>query len=392
MRNYPISIFILAIGAFAIGMTEFVLMGILPDVAQDLGITISKAGQFVSVYALGVAIGGPIMTLLTLKVPRKKLIMMLILFSIVGNLGSAFSPNYGFLIVFRIIASLTHGTYMGACALLATKLVSKERSGRAVSFIFAGLLSSNVLGVPIGTFVGQQLSWRYSFGVITVLGIISLIGIIFFVPSNKDQSEFNVKKEILASIKPQTILTLFITFFGFGGMYLAFTYITPILTDITHFKASSVSWILLIFGVGSTVGSIIGGKLSDWKLMPWLIINIILLIVVMALFGIVTPYKALVIPLTFIWGLIAYSLLPTIQSRLVLLASDAPNLASTLTNTAFNISISFAAFFGGVIIDVFSLSLIFFIGAIQSFVGLILALISYFVDRRRSADGQVEGK
>lgn len=384
MRNYPISIFILAIGAFAIGMTEFVLMGILPDVAKDLSISISKAGQFVSVYALGVAIGGPIMTLLTLKVPRKKLIILLILFSIIGNLGSALAPNYSTLILFRIIASLTHGTYMGACALLATKLVSEERAGRAVSFVFAGLLSSNVLGVPIGTFIGQQFSWRYSFGVITVLGFISLIGILLLVPSNKDQTEFNVKKEILASIKPQTILTLFITFFGFGGMYLAFTYITPILTDITHFDPNSVSWILLIFGVGSTVGSIIGGKLSDWRLMPWLIINILLLVIVMILYGLVTPYKELVIPITFIWGLIAYSLLPTIQSRLVLLASDAPNLASTLTNTAFNISISFSSFFGGVIIESLSLSLIFFIGAMQSFIGLLIAFVSYLVDKRAS--------
>lgn len=381
MRNYPISIFILAIGAFAIGMTEFVLMGILPDVAQDLNISISKAGQFVSVYALGVALGGPIMTLLTLKVPRKKLIIILILISIIGNLGSALAPNYGFLILFRIIASLTHGTYMGACALLATNLVTKERSGRAVSFIFAGLLSSNVLGVPIGTFIGQQFSWRYSFVVITFLGIISLLGIITYVPSNKELAEFNVKKEIFATIKAQTILALLITFFGFGGMYLAFTYITPILTNITHFEPRSVSWLLLIFGVGSTVGSIIGGKLSDWKLMPWLIINIILLITVMDLYGIIAPYKVLVIPMTFIWGLMAYSLLPTIQSRLVLLASDAPNLASTLTNSAFNISISFASFFGGIIIDSFSLNYIFYIGAIQSFIGLILAFISYLVDR-----------
>ncbi|UPO90045.1 MFS transporter [Niallia sp. Man26] len=382
MRNYPISIFILAIGAFAIGMTEFVLMGILPDVAQDLNIPISKAGHFVSVYALGVAIGGPIMTLLTLKMPRKKLILLLILFSIIGNLGSTFAPNYESLILFRIIASLTHGTYMGACALLATNLVSKERSGRAVSFIFAGLLSSNVLGVPIGTFIGQQLSWRYSFAVITILGIISFLGIIMFVPSSKDRAEFNVKKEILASINPQIILALFITFFGFGGMYLAFTYITPILTNLTHFESSSISWILLIFGVGSTVGSIIGGKLSDWRLMPWLNINIVLLILVMILYGVVSSNKVLVIPITFIWGLIAYALLPTIQSRLVLLAADAPNLASTLTNTAFNISISFASFFGGIIIDSFSLAYIFYIGALQSFVGLILAYISYLVDKR----------
>lgn len=392
MKNYPISIFILAIGAFAIGMTEFVLMGILPEVAQDLNISISQAGHFVSVYALGVAVGGPIMTLVTLKAPRKRLVLILILFSIIGNLGSAFSPTYAILIVFRIIASLTHGTYMGACALLATKLVTKERSGRAVSFIFAGLLSSNVLGVPLGTFISQQLSWRYSFGIIVALGMIALFGIAFLIPNDKDKTVFDIKKEVLASLKPQTMLTLFITFFGFGGMYLAFTYITPILTDISHFNSKSVSGILLIFGVGSTIGSIIGGKLSDWKLMPWLIINIAILIVVMALFGVVLPYKALVLPMTFIWGLFAYSLLPTIQSRLVILAPDAPNLASTLTNSAFNVSISFASFFGGIMIDVFSLNLIFFIGALQSLIGLILALVSYGVDKRNNRVMQLENR
>lgn len=383
-RNYPISIYILAIGAFAIGMTEFVLMGILPDIANDLGITISKAGQFVSYYALGVAIGGPIMTLLTLKISRKALIIMLMLFSVVGNLGSAFSPNYEILILFRLVASLTHGTYMGACTLLASKLVVSDRASRASSLVFAGLLSSNVLGVPIGTFIGQQLNWRYSFGFITILGIISLVGIIIFVPSIKEEIVFDVKKEVVASVKPQTIVTLFITFFGFGGMYLAFTYITPILTDISHFSDSSVPWILLVFGIGSTLGSLLGGKLSDWKLMPWLIFNICILIFVMVVFGFVMPYKYLIVPITFIWGLFAYSLLPTIQTRLVSLSSDAPNLSSTLTNTAFNISISFASLFGGIIIDSIGLSLIFFVGALQSFVGLLIALISYVMERKKN--------
>ncbi|SEM79861.1 MFS transporter, DHA1 family, arabinose polymer transporter [Terribacillus saccharophilus] len=385
MKKYPVSIFILAIGAFAIGMTEFVLMGILPEVAHDLDISISKAGHFVSVYALGVAIGGPIMTLLTLKVPRKRLIILLVLFSIIGNLGSAFAPSYGSLILFRIIASLTHGTYMGACALLATKLVSKELSGRAVSLIFAGLLSSNVFGVPLGTFISQHLSWRYSFGVIVILGVISLLGIIFIVPDQKDKSVFNVKQEIFASFKPQIILALLITFFGFGGMYLVFTYITPILTDISGFNTGSISWLLLIFGVGSTVGSIVGGKLSDWKLMPWLMINIIILVIIMSIFGAVVPFKIWVIPMTFIWGLFAYSLLPTIQTRLVTLASDAPNLASTLTNSAFNISISFAAFFGGIMIEVFSLRQMFFLGAIQSFIGLLVAFMSYGLDKKKNS-------
>ncbi|MEC0304548.1 MFS transporter [Terribacillus saccharophilus] len=384
MKKYPLSIFILAIGAFAIGMTEFVLMGILPEVAQDLNITISKAGHFVSVYALGVAVGGPIMTLLTLKVPRKRLIILLVLFSIIGNLGSAFSPNYGTLILFRIIASLTHGTYMGACALLATKLVSRELSGRAVSLIFAGLLSSNVFGVPLGTFISQHLSWRYSFGVIVILGVIALLGIIFSVPDQKAKSVFNVRQEVLASLKPQIILALLITFFGFGGMYLVFTYITPILTDISEFNTASVSWLLLIFGVGSTVGSIVGGKLSDWKLMPWLMINIIILVIVMLIFGAIVPYKLWVIPMIFIWGLFAYSLLPAIQTRLVTLASNAPNLASTLTNSAFNISISFASFFGGLMIEVFDLRQMFFIGAIQSCIGLLVAFWSYGLDKKKS--------
>ncbi|MFP7255928.1 MFS transporter [Terribacillus saccharophilus] len=385
MKKYPVSIFILAIGAFAIGMTEFVLMGILPEVAHDLDISISKAGHFVSVYALGVAIGGPIMTLLTLKIPRKRLIILLVLFSIIGNLGSAFAPSYGSLILFRIIASLTHGTYMGACALLATKLVSKELSGRAVSLIFAGLLSSNVFGVPLGTFISQHLSWRYSFGVIVILGVISLLGIIFIVPGQKAKSAFNVKQEIFASFKPQIILALLITFFGFGGMYLVFTYITPILTDISGFNTGDISWLLLIFGVGSTVGSIVGGKLSDWKLMPWLIINIIILVVVMSIFGAIVSFKIWVLPMTFIWGLFAYSLLPTIQTRLVTLASDAPNLASTLTNSAFNISISFAAFFGGIMIEVFSLRQMFFLGAIQSFIGLLVAFVSYGLDKKKNS-------
>lgn len=386
MKKYPISVFILALGSFAIGMTEFILMGILPEIAHDLSISISQAGHFVSVYALGVAIGGPIITLCTLRLPRKKLLLLLLLFSIVGNLGSVFSLNYETLLLFRLIASLAHGTFMGISALIAASLVPSHLSSRAISLVFAGLLSSNVFGVPLGTFIGHSFSWRYSFIVIVFLSLTALFGIVWKVPEQKVTTIFRVKNEIRAIFKVQIMLALFITFFGFGGMYLAFTYITPILTTLSKFDSSSISLILLIFGVGSTLGSILGGRLSDWNVMKWLLINLLILAVIMSTVTFFITNKVIMISFVFVWGLFSYSLLPTIQTRIVLLAKDAPNLSSTLTNTAFNLSISFASFFGGMIIDLFDLRWIFFIGSIQVMLGLIMVVVSMHLNRKPSLE------
>lgn len=384
LKKYPISIFILALGAFAIGMTEFILMGILPEIAHDLSISISQAGHFVSVYALGVAIGGPIITLCTLRLPRKRLLLFLLAFSIVGNLGCVFSSNYETLLLFRLIASLAHGTFMGISALIAASIVPSHLSSRAISLVFAGLLSSNVFGVPLGTFIGHSFSWRYSFIVIVFLSITAIIGIAWNVPDQKITTIFKVKNEIRAIFNIQIVLALLITFFGFGGMYLAFTYITPVLTTISKFDSSSISLILLVFGIGSTIGSIIGGRLSDWNVMRWLLINLMILAIIMSIITFFITNKMIMILFVFIWGLFSYSLLPTIQTRIVFLAKDAPNLSSTLTNTAFNLSISFASFFGGMMIDLFELRWIFLIGSIQVMLGLIVAITSVYFNRKIS--------
>lgn len=271
---------------------------------------------------------------------------------------------------------------MGISALIAASLVPSHLSSRAVSLVFAGLLSSNVLGVPLGTFIGHSFSWRYSFIVIVFLSLTALFGIVWKVPEQKITTIFRVKNEIRVIFKVQIMLALLITFFGFGGMYLAFTYITPILTTLSKFDSSSISFILLIFGVGSTLGSIIGGRLSDWNMMKWLFINLLILALIMSTVTFFITNKAIMISFVFVWGLFSYSLLPTIQTRIVLLAKNAPNLSSTLTNTAFNLSISFASFFGGMMIDLFELRWIFLIGSIQVMLGLIVVILSVHLDKK----------
>lgn len=340
----------LTIGAFAIGMTEFIIMGLLPEVAESLKVSIPLTGLLITGYALGVAFGAPIITIATHRMKRKQLLLFLMILFIAGNLLAALAPNYGVLMIARIVAALTHGSFFGVGSIIAAGLVPKEKRAGAIAIMFTGLTLANILGVPIGTFIGQAYGWRSTFWTITVIGLIALIGIAVLVPEVEATSS-SLKQELGVLRRPAVYVALLMTTFGFGGVFTAFTYISPILTDITKFPTNFISYILVLFGVGITLGNIIGGKLADRKLMPSLLGILVVLAIVLAVFSITDQYKVPALITIFILGIAAFGTVPGLQLHMLNTAKEAPTLASTLNIAAFNLGNALGAYIGGVVID-----------------------------------------
>ncbi|MNB89206.1 Inner membrane transport protein YdhP [compost metagenome] len=385
-ERFPLSLLCLTLGAFAIGMTEFIIMGLLPNVASDLGVTIPQAGQLITSYALGVAIGAPILTVFTHKLPQKKLLVILMGIFILGNAVSVIAPTYLLLIIARVLTAFAHGTFLGVGTIIAARLVHPDKRAGAVSVVLAGLTVANIIGVPFGTFIGQQLGWRASFGAITVLGIISLFGIIRFIPVIVQQETANLREQVRGLLNPQVLLILLTGALGCGSLFALFTYITPMLQGITGFREQSVTWILVLFGAGVTLGNIAGGKLADWKLMPSLMVNFAVLAVVISTLTVTMSHPVLAVSNIFLWGIAAFGIMPGIQLRIMNLAHKAPLLATTSSHSALNLGNAAGAYLGGVAISSFGLTSIPWLSAALAVLALAGAWFSYaLTGGRRSA-------
>jgi DHA1 family inner membrane transport protein len=382
-ERFPISLFSLTLGAFAIGMTEFVIMGILPNVADDLHVSISQAGQLITSYALGVAIGGPILAIATHKLPQKTLLCLLMLLFILGNGIAVIAPNYSIVMVARLITALAHGTFLGVGSVIAANLVRVDKRAAAISVMMAGLTISNIIGVPLGTFIGQHLGWRASFGAIVIMGIISLIGILIFIPRIKQKTNTSLLQQVRSLAQPKLLLVLLIGALGCGSLFMVFTYIAPILIQITAFSEHSVTWILVLFGFGVTLGNFLGGKLADWKLIPSLLGNFAVLALILAVFSFTDKIPAAAIITIFIWGIAAFGILPGLQIRIMNLAKEAPELAATSTHSALNLGNAGGAFFGGWAITHISLSSLPWIASLLAAIGSLLLLAGHLYDRRK---------
>ncbi|MEW9699452.1 MFS transporter [Paenibacillus sp. SI8] len=380
--RFPISLFSLTAGAFAIGMTEFVIMGILPNVADDLHVSISQAGQLITSYALGVAIGAPILAVATHRLPQKMLLCLLMALFILGNIIAMIAPNYAIVMVARLITALAHGTFFGVGSVIAANLVRPDKRAAAISVMMAGLTIANIIGVPLGTFIGQHLGWRASFGSIVIMGIISLIGILVFIPRIQKQTSASLLQQFRALVQPKLLLVLLTGALACSSLFAVFTYIAPILIQITGFSEKNVTWILVLFGFGVTFGNILGGKLADWKLMPSLLVNFAVLALILAIFGFTDKVPAAAVITVFIWGVAAFGILPGIQIRIMNLAKEAPELAATSTHSALNVGNAGGAFIGGWAITHLGLSSLPWIGSILTATGLALALASYVYERR----------
>ncbi|SDL48577.1 MFS transporter, DHA1 family, inner membrane transport protein [Paenibacillus sp. OK060] len=379
---FPLSLLCLTVGAFAIGMTEFIIMGLLPNVATDLNVSIPQAGQLITGYALGVAVGAPILTVFTHKIPQKKLLVLLMCIFIIGNALSVIAPTYGLLISARILTAFAHGTFLGVGSLMATRLVAPERRAGAVSVVLAGLTIANIIGVPFGTFIGQQLGWRSSFGAITILGIISLIGIIRFIPVIQQGPPANLGQQFRNLVRPQVLLILLIGALGCGSLFAVFTYITPMLVDISGFAEQSVTWILVLFGVGVTLGNILGGRLADWKLMPSLMVNFGILAVLLAALTLTldNPYHAVIT--IFCWGVAAFGIMPGLQIRIMNMTREAPLLATTSSHSAFNLGNAGGAYLGGFAITHTGLISVPLYAAVIAALGLVGLFVSVTMERK----------
>lgn len=339
-------IFALAVSAFAIGTTEFVVMGLLPQMADDLGVTIPAAGMLVSGYALGVVFGGPLLAMATARLPRKAVLLVLMGVFVFGNLLCAIAPNYEMLMLARVIAALAHGSFFGAGAVVARHIAPPGKGAQSIALMFTGLTVANILGVPLGTLLGQALGWRSTFWAVTLLGVASLLVIARCVPALHDLTPPRLRQELRVLREPQVLLAMGMTVFGFGGVFTVFTYIVPILTSQAQLGESTISWVLVLFGIGATCGTLLGGRLADWRLMPALTLVLAALCGFFVLFAGAMQVPVLAMGGVFLIGLIGFMAGPGLQARSVQQANDAPLLASTLNQSAFNLGNAGGAWLG----------------------------------------------
>ena len=379
--NLPI--LALALASFGIGTTEFVIMGLLPDVALDLGVSIPDAGLLVTGYALGVTFGAPFLAIATARMDRRRALLLLISIFILGNFLCAIAPDYWLLMAARVITAFCHGAFFGLGAVVASNLVAPHKRVQAIALMFSGLTLANVLGVPFGTALGQELGWRSTFWAVVAIGVVAASALYVALPRQIAASTGSLWLEAKSLGKKQVLLAMLISVLASASLFSVFTYITPMLQEITGITPRQVTYVLLLFGVGLTVGNYIGGRLGDWRLMPAIIMAFALLIAILALF---TETLTSVIPAVatvMLWGVVAFALVSPLQMRVVNEASDAPNLASTLNQGAFNLGNAAGAWFGGIAITQgVSYQHIPWLGAAIAVLALLATVWSHLLDRR----------
>ncbi|MEV0086508.1 MFS transporter [Saccharopolyspora sp. NPDC050642] len=384
----PIALLALAIAAFGIGTTEFVMMGLLPEVATDLQVSIPDAGGYISLYALGVVIGAPLLTMLGMRFKRKTMLLSMLVLFTVGNLCSAFAPTHELLLGARFLAGLPHGVFFGIGAVVAASLVATDKRAQAISMMFIGLTVANIVGVPVGTLLGQALGWRWAFGLVAVIGVVALAAVAALVPDQPKPADVSVRGELRAFRRPQVWLAFAVVVFGFAATFSFYSYIKPVLTDVTGYSPTAVTPLLALFGVGMTVGTAVGGRLADKAPMKTLYVFLGALAACLALF-VVTAHSAVLAPVTvFLIGATGFAAIPSIQARILDQAKEAPALGSASIQSTFNIANSLGAYLGGVVIAAgLGLTAPSWVGALLALVGLGFALVSGWLDRRPQRTG-----
>lgn len=379
----PLPILALAIASFCIGTTEFVIMGLLPEVAADLGVSIPSAGLLVTGYALGVVFGAPVIALATAHLPRKPVLVGLAMLFVIGNLFCAIAPNYWMLMAARVFTAFGHGAFFGIGSVVAASLVPRNKRASAIALMFAGLTLSNILGVPGGTALGEAFGWRATFVAVVGIGLISVAAIAWLVPSGvAESSGGGLIGEVRVLGKLQVWLSMLISALASASLFTVFTYIKPYLTDVSGLSTGAVTWVLLLFGGGMTIGNIIGGRLADWKLMPTVIGTLLMLALLLLGFAQFGAVAVVAISMVFLWGLLVFVVVPPLQIRVVEAASEAPNLAATLNQGAFNIGNASGAWIGGLALSFgVSYANLPLVGAALALLAVAVAVMSQALDR-----------
>ncbi|MDR7190517.1 DHA1 family inner membrane transport protein [Microbacterium sp. BE35] len=380
----PLGLVALAMGAFGIGLTEFVIMGLLPEVARDFAVSEAAAGWLISGYALGVVVGALGLTAATTRLPRKPVLLGLIVLFIAGNVLTALAPDYGIAMTGRILAALSHGAFFGIGSVVAASLVAPEKRAGAIAIMFTGLTAANVLGVPFGTFLGQQFGWRSTFWVIAGIGVVAFAGIAALVPAPAEaQERISLRRELRAFSSAQVWLSLAVTVLAFGGMFGAFTYIAYTLTEVSGFASSAVPWLLVLFGAGLVGGNWLGGRLADRRLDATLIAFITALVVVLVALALFAGSQPATIAGLVLMGAFGFGTVPGLQSRIMHYADGAPTLASGANIGAFNVGNALGAWAGGFGISMgLGYTAPIWIGAAISAVGLVVMVVAALAAHR----------
>ncbi|OZI08306.1 MFS transporter [Siphonobacter sp. BAB-5385] len=374
------SLFSLTVGGFGIGMTEFVMMGILPDISRTLNISIPVAGHLISAYALGVVLGAPLLVGIAGNYPPKKILLGLMAMFTFCNALSAFAPNYEIMMLTRLLSGLPHGAFFGVGAVVASRLATPGKQAQAISMMFAGLTIANIIGVPLGTYIGHTMSWRITFLIIAVVGLITVLSIQQLLPAMPPVSESSILKDLKLFTRVEPWLILGITAIGTGGLFAWFSYIAPLLTEVGGFRSDQITWILVLAGVGMAVGNLISGMAAD-SISPikatalFLSLMVVCLIVV----SFVAPFKIPLLVMTFVTGAISFTLGAPIQILMIRAANGSEMLASSVSQAGFNIGNALGAYLGGLPIAAgLGYTSPQWVGAMLAFTGFLMAVMMYF--------------
>ncbi|MFJ5707004.1 MFS transporter [Streptomyces sp. NPDC093105] len=388
----PVALLALAISAFGIGTTEFVMMGLLPNVAGDLGTTVPTAGHLVSAYALGVVVGAPLLTALGSRVPRKRMLLLLMALFTVGNLASALAPGYGWLLAGRVLAGLPHGAFFGVGAVVAARLVRPDRQARAVATMFLGLTVANILGVPAATLLGQHLGWRATFLVVAVIGLASLAALARLVPELPVDERQGLGRELRALGRPQVLLGLLTAVFGFAGVFAVYSYLASMTTEVMGFGESTVTIVLALFGIGMTAGALAAGPLTDRAPRPTLYGSLAALAVTLVAFRFTVHVPWLALVTVVVLGAVGFMTTTPLQMLVMEKAKDAPTLASASNHSAFNLANAGGAWAGGAAIAAgWGWTSPALVGASLAAAGLAIAAVAGLLDRREDRTRNAKG-
>ncbi|MGO1075657.1 MFS transporter [Inquilinus sp. CA228] len=384
----PVALYALAVGAFGIGITEFVIMGLLMEVGTDLGVSISTAGLLISGYALGVVAGAPILTTLTGRMPRKTVLLGLMVIFTIGNLACAVAPDYTTLMAARVLTAFAHGTFFGVGSVVATGLVPAQKRASAIAIMFTGLTVANILGVPFGTWLGQGFGWRATFWAVTAVGLVALAVIAVAVPKDKAPAEVSDwRQDLKVLARRPVLLGLLTTVLGFAAVFAVFTYIAPILTQITGVSEQAVSPILLVFGGGLVVGNLLGGRFADRWLVPTVLGSMLALAVVLGLMTFAVHSTVLAVVFVGLLGAAGFATVAPLQMWVMEKAEGAgQSLASSFNIAAFNLGNALGAWLGGQVIEHGpGLGAVPWVAALVPLVGVAVATLSLRLDRRAPA-------
>lgn len=382
----PLALLALAISAFGIGTTEFVMMGLLPNVADDMGTSVPTAGYLVSAYAIGVVIGAPLLTALGARIPRKRMLVLLMGVFTVGNLASALAPNYEALLAGRVLAGLPHGAFFGVGAVVAARLVTEDRRARAVATMFLGLTVANIIGVPAGTAIGQALGWRATFVVVSAIGLLAMVTLAALVPAMSMEQQTGLRHEVRALGDRQVILGLLTAVFGFGGVFAVYSYLASIMTEVTGLADSSITVVLALFGIGMTLGALVAGPLTDRALRPTLYGGLGALAASMLVFHAVVDIKWAAMTMVVLLGGLGFMTTTPLQMLIMQKARHAPTLASAGNQSAFNLANAGGAWLGGVAIAAgWGWTSPMLVGVVLALAGLGVAVLAGILDRKPSA-------